>query len=185
MKTLNVTFILVLSTILFSCQVKQTNTKKLEIEKITKLEKQVFDTVNFQLRKPVADNLIKLYGKFAENYQTDSLTPIYLFKKADLLAQMKQFNKSIKIYDKIYKNYPDFNQRAEALFLEATLYDNVLKNTTMAAVKYKEFIKEFPNHELRDDAEKSLMFLGKTPEEIIKILQQTADSLKQDSVKHN
>ena len=167
---------------MFACQVKQTNTKELEVKKISELEKQVYDTTTFELKKPVADNLVKLYGEFAENYQNDSLTPVYLFKKADLLAQMKQFNQSIKIYDNIYKNYPDFNQRPEALFLEATLYDNVLKNTAMAAEKYREFIKVFPNHELTDDAEKSLQFLGKSPEEIIKILQQSADSTKHDSL---
>ncbi len=181
MKTYKYLVLSFLITVLFSCNVKQTNEKKLEQEKIYKLETQVFDTVTFQMRKPVADQLIKLYSEYTNKYKNDSLTPYYLFKQADLLTQMKQTNKAIKLYEEIYKKHKTFDQRAEALFLEASLYDNVLKNTAMAEIKYKEFIKEFPNHTLRDDAEKSIQFLGKSPEEIVKILEQSADSNKVDS----
>jgi len=120
--------------------------------------------------------LVNKYIYFSENFSKDSLAPIYILKAADVSISLKDYSEAVKLYENVYTNYPNFKKAPEALFLQAMTYCDFLKNESLGKIKYQEFINKYPNHKLIDDAKKSIEFIGKTPEEILKILQ-NKDSL--------
>jgi tetratricopeptide (TPR) repeat protein len=60
------------------------------------------------------------------------------------------------------------------MFLKGYVYENNLGRLDKAKEIYETFIELYPNNEFADDAEVSLRFLGKSPEELIEIFQQEA-----------
>ena len=171
--------IIIFSTIavlLTACNVKEQSNKDVLINEITTLNESLIDTVNFYLNIDTAKVLITKYENFIKEYENDSLTPIYLLKVADLSISTKEYNKAISFYETVYNKYSDYKKAPQALFLQAMIYADFLKNESAAKIKYKEFIDKYPNHELTDDAKKSIEFIGKTPAEILEIIQ-SKDSL--------
>lgn len=121
-----------------------------------------------QFDKAKAAELAGLYGTFSEAFPDDGQTPTYLFKAAELQRSLRDFPKAIQIYDKIYKNYPNYEKTPHSLFLLGFSYENDLKEMDKAKKCYEDFLSKYPKHELADDVEFSLKNLGKSPEEIIK-----------------
>jgi outer membrane protein assembly factor BamD (BamD/ComL family) len=164
-------------TLLFTaCNVKEKTNKDVLVNNITKYEKALIDTVNYNLNTDTAKILINKYLDFTKTYTKDSLTPIYLLKAADICISIKDYQQAVKLYENVYTNYSTFKKAPEALFLQAMTYCDFLKNESLGKIKYQEFIEKYPNHTLTDDAKKSIEFIGKSPEEILEIIQ-SKDSL--------
>jgi TolA-binding protein len=163
-----ITFIALVAMI--SCNQVNEKNKKVLVKNINELENKYFTTDKFNADKNQIDTMINAYSNFIEKFKDDSLTAGYMFKKANLYSTIQDYNNAVKVFDDICTNYPNFEKRPEALFYEAMIYGDYLKNEVMAQRKYEEFINDYPNHDLRDDAEKSIEFLGKTDAEIIEIL---------------
>lgn len=166
----------VISTLFTACNIKEQTNKDIIIKNIAEKEKVLLDTVNYNLNTDTANILITEYQEFVKEFSNDSLSPIYLLKAADLCISTKKYETAAKLYNKVYSNYPNYEKAPQALFLEAMTYSDFIKNESLGKLKYKEFIKKYPNHELINDAKKSLEFIGKSPEEILNILQ-SKDSL--------
>jgi len=162
--------------LLVSCNVKEGSVKEVLVDEINSYEKVLIDSVNFDLNTDTAKLLIVKYKDFVKQYGKDSLSPIYLLKAADLCISTKDYSTAVELYENVYTNYPDYDKTPQALFLQAMTYSDFLKNESLGEIKYQEFINKYPNHELTDDAKKSIEFLGKSPEEILEILQ-AKDSL--------
>ena len=159
-----------------ACNVKEKSSKDVLVNDINKYEKSLIDTINYNLNIDTAKTLVTKYIYFSENYSKDSLAPIYILKAADISISLKDYPQAVKLYENVYTNYPDFNKAPEALFLQAMTYCDFLKNESLGKIKYQEFIDKYPNHKLTNDAKKSIEFIGKSPEEILEILQ-SKDSL--------
>ena len=84
---------------------------------------------------------------------------------------------SIKYLDKVYNDYPRFEKRPYALFLKAFVLENQSNNLAEAERVYTQFIEEYPNHEMADDAKYSIDNMGKSPEELIREFE-IQDSIK-------
>ena len=82
---------------------------------------------------------------------------------------------AINIYSRIVEQYPDYSKAPEALFLQGYVYENNLGRLDKAKAIYEEFLAKYPDNDFADDAEVSLKYLGKTPEELIEIFQQNAE----------
>ena len=175
----NIIYIFIIAAIFTACNISVKTEKNALNKEIAKTEQVLFDSISYNLDIKKAELLISKYNRYAKLYDNDSLAPIYLIKSADLCIATKKYEKAVEIYDNIYKNYNSFEKAPQALFLEAMTYADYLKNESVAEMKYKEFIKKYPNHELTDDAKKSIEFLGKTPKEILEILQ------SKDTIKNN
>jgi tetratricopeptide (TPR) repeat protein len=60
------------------------------------------------------------------------------------------------------------------LFLKGYVYENNLGRLDKAKAIYEEFLQKYPDNDFADDAEVSLKYLGKSPEELIEIFQRKA-----------
>lgn len=148
--------------------------KKWEADKIKQQETTLMEEAKKGKVDSVAVNkLLKAYETFAEKYPGDTTAANFLFKAADFYRYLQKPLKSIGIYEKIFDNYPDFEKRPYALFLQGFIYENELGNIHNARLKYELFLKEFPEHPIAKDVEFALKNLGKTPEQLMRELQET------------
>jgi tetratricopeptide (TPR) repeat protein len=151
------------------------------IDQIKKTEAEVFDK-NGMIDHDRIDELIETYLGFANSYPQDSLAPDYIFKAADVAMTTNRSNQAITLYQRIREEYPNYRKVPEALFLEAYVYENYLGRLDKAKALYEEFLEKYPDNDFADDAEISLKYLGKSPEELIELFQQAA---QQDSLMNN
>lgn len=142
--------------------------RDLDLEKIKKLEDQVFSPKIAKLDTKLASDLINLYDSFTKTYTTDSLSSNYLFKAGEVAMSLNLGNKAIEFFTKFGKQYPNNKKAPYSLFLQAFVFETQMKNLPAAKQKYAEFIDKYPKHELVKDAIASIELLGKSPEEIIK-----------------
>ena len=154
--------------------------KEDSIEKINKLESQVFAQKTAIVNMELANSLVKEYELFAESFKGDSLAPNYLFKAGEILMNIKSSEQAIMCFGKIVKEYPKYGKVGDCVFLQAFIYETQLNNIDQAKGFYEKFLKDYPNHQLADDAKASIDNLGKSLEDIVKGFEEKA---AQDSVK--
>lgn len=144
---------------------------------ITKAETELYgsDKNNLEFDKTKAQYLVDTYGVFTGKFSDDPETANYLFKTAEVLRSLRKFNEAVGVYSKISKNFPDYEKAPHSLFLEGFSYENDLNDLEKAKVRYQDFIKKYPKHELADDVQFSLDNLGKSPEEIIQGFEKTRE----------
>lgn len=151
--------------ILLSCQPDE---KQLLVTKINDLEKTLFENKKGIIDTKEASNMIHAYKEFADQYPQDTMSPKYLFKAADVSINTFHSVQTVKIFDRIITEYPDFEKVPQAMFLKAFTFENYLNDIEKAKKYYLEFIAKYPDHPFTNDAQISLQNLGKSPEEIIK-----------------
>ncbi len=159
-----------LITVMFtSCQ----SPRDESIANIENTEMEVFSE-NGMIDRNRVDELIETYVGFADEFPEDTLAPDYLFKAGDISMNTNRSRQAIRFYDRIITEFPDYKKTPEAMFLKAYVYENNLGRLDKAKEIYETFLTLYPNNEFADDAEVSLRFLGKSPEELIEIFQQEA-----------
>jgi tetratricopeptide (TPR) repeat protein len=104
------------------------------------------------------------------NPQSD-VNPTWLHRAAEAARSIKNYNKAIELYQKIYTDYPESERAAQAYFLHGFTLDNDLKKTEEAKTQYEVFLKKFPDNDFADDAQFLLDNLGKSEEELINSFQ--------------
>lgn len=177
---MNIRLTVVVTALLFlaSCGAKM----KWEADKISKQENALLEAAKGgKVDSTAVSNLLAAYEAFADKYPGDTTAANFLFKAADFYRYMGKPLKSIGIYEKIYNNYPDFEKRPYALFLQGFMFENEVGNVDAAKVKYEAFLKEFPEHSIAKDVKLTLENLGKTPEQLMAEFEamQQADSAAQ------
>jgi len=140
------------------------------LEKINEMESVAFSESGL-INAEYVDELIQAYQEFANEFPEDSLAPDYLFKAGDVAMHTNRSNKAILVYERIINEYSNYRKAPEALFLKGYVYENNLGRLDKAEEIYREFLEKYPDNEFADDAEVSLRYLGKTPEELIEIFQ--------------
>jgi TolA-binding protein len=143
------------------------------LEKVNDTENKTFSESGL-IETKFVDELINAYVSFADQFPEDSLSPGYLFKAGDVAMNTNRSNKAIELYDRIIDDYNDYRKAPEALFLKGYVYENNLGRLDKAKAIYEEFLQKYPDNDFADDAEVSLKYLGKSPEELIEIFQRKA-----------
>jgi tetratricopeptide (TPR) repeat protein len=149
------------------------------VKQINDASQSLVSDTSMMLNKETAMNLITLYESFANDFPGDSLAAGYLFEAGELAMNLGIGEKSIALFDRVLKDYPGYFRKAEVIFLEAFIYENMLGNLDKATEFYHSFIEQFPDHVLYKDAKASLEYMGKSLDEIIRIFEeehQKADS---------
>jgi outer membrane protein assembly factor BamD (BamD/ComL family) len=141
---------------------------------IRTMEKELFSEDNKMIDKAKATNLINAYISFADEFVDAKETPEFLFKAGDMSMNLNMPQKAIQVFDRILKDYPDFEKAAQCLFLKAYVYENEIGDLNAAKRMYEEFIAKYPDDEFADDAAVSIKNLGKTPEQLIKEFEEKA-----------
>lgn len=125
----------------------------------------------------LADSLVKMYADYALAYQDDTLSPSYVFKAGELCMKVQRYREAIGYFNQVQR-YRNFRRLGEALFFQGFIYDAQLQDTANARSKYEQFIQNYPQHALADDARHLLENLVLTPDELIRKLEagHTADT---------
>lgn len=118
---------------------------------------------------------------FVRRFPEDSLSPSFLFELALVYEKHRQYDSAINTLQRVYSYYPSSKQSSKALFLEGFIYANVLNQLDKAKEKYELYLEEYSAIDARitNDVRMELQNLGKTPEEILKEIEEKS---KQDSL---
>lgn len=165
----NLIFTLFVVMLLGSCQ----SPRNKAVKQVEAIENGLFNEEGMIDREKVTE-LIDAYINFVETYPADSLAPAYLFKAGDMAMNTNRSVQAIQYYGRIIEEYPNYPKLPEAMFLQGYVYENNLGRLDKAKEIYEKFLELYPDNDFADDAEVSLKYLGKTPEELIEIFQQQA-----------
>ena len=128
---------------------------------------------------PKAAQLLNLYKSYADQFKNDTLAADYLFKAGDLANNLHQPEEAIKLLGRV-QDYKTFSKVQLALFLQGFIAETELNDLEHAKQFYELFLQKYPNHQLANDVQASLINLGKSPEELIREFE--ANKKDQDSV---
>ena len=109
---------------------------------------------------------------YALAFPNKDQSPEYLYKAAEVAKSIRSVSKSLSLYDWILKSYPDHERAATSLFIKGFILENELKNQVMAKEVYNSFIEKYPDHQLADDVKFLIENLGKSDEEIARIIEE-------------
>jgi len=160
-------YIVTILVISFSCSQQQEYNRQSIQESIDQMEAKLYNGEDAQVNMGDAVGLINLYQKFAKEYPKDSLAPIFLFRASDLSMNLNRPVQTISLFNDLLDKYPEYEKVPSVLFLKAFVYEDQLKDLDKAKMYYEEFLEKYPDSDFADDAEISLINLGKTPEELI------------------
>lgn len=122
-----------------------------------------------EMNVDMANKAIKLFTDYAFYCESDSLSPIFLIKTAQIATSINNPNQAKVALDRVLSNYPKFKNRPAAMFLLAQLYDEQtqLNNEEEAGKLYNKIIEEYPKTEWALNAKAALQLLGKSDLEIV------------------
>ena len=139
---------------------------------LAKLGNSMYNETTHKVDYQAANDYIRVGELIAMLRPEDPQSPEYLHKIGETARAIRTFPKAIKIYEKIYTQYPNFEKAPQALFLRAFTYDNDLGDKGTARALYQEFLDKYPNDEFADDTRFLLDNLTKSDEEIIESFNQ-------------
>ena len=118
---------------------------------------------------------ITSYLKYVEENPKAADAAEYLFKAVNLSIESKQDPKqSIDLVNRLVENYPEFENNSAALFmLAAFVYDEQQQDLDKARETYQRIVDNYPDSPFANDAAISITQLGMTPEELVKMFEQT------------
>ncbi|MCC6690570.1 MAG: tetratricopeptide repeat protein [Bacteroidia bacterium] len=148
-----------------AAETKKTSRDSL-LGQIEKLEKQI--STQSVIDYNFAGELVNAYLSFFNNYPRDNMACDYLYKAADVSMNIKQSEKAIEFFKKLVDLYPSHKRASFALFMQGFIYETQLKDFAKAKEIYLQVIAQYPGTRLADDANASIVNLGKSDEEIIK-----------------
>lgn len=119
-----------------------------------------------------ANEAILAFTDYAYYCQGDSLSPMFLIKTAQVARAINNLPQAKRVLDECIATYPNFKNLPAAIFLLAQLYDedNYMNNETEARRLYQKIIDEYPHSDWAMSAKGAIEYLGKSDEEISKII---------------
>lgn len=161
-KTLKLMTFALLAFVLAACGGKQITQEDLKAAEAT-----LFND-DHTLNEAVAPQVAEKYCEFVKQHPEDSTAAQWLYHAMEINVLMKNAERSIKIGDQLLEQYPQSEWAPLGLFLLGSyVYDEQLNDTAKAHAAYRKLIDDYPDSKLVDDAQKSIEFLGMTPEEIM------------------
>jgi tetratricopeptide (TPR) repeat protein len=139
-----------------------------EKKEIFALEKSLDNTGNNPRSKKDTRKLISLSVKYANNYPGDEHSPDFLFMAARSENGLREYRKSIKLLNRVIKDYDAYDRLVEVYFLKAFTYDEDLDDKAKAKRAYTELIKRFPDNPLATESKILIDNLYLSDEELIK-----------------
>jgi len=116
--------------------------------------------------------LMMAYAQFANSCPADSITPEFLFRRADLLRGDGQIRESIRLFKAVHDGYPQYPKGPVCAFLIAFLYETELNDRIMAEKYYLQVIESYPDTDVATSAAITLKYLHETPAELLKRLKE-------------
>ncbi len=162
--------------LLFSCGGEAKKETPVDAQaRIRAMEDSVFQSLSFDKRKALA--LIDVYKAYATANPYDTVAAEYLFRAANVAKSMHDGEQSIKLYDRIVKDFPSWRKLPDVLYLKAFTIDSEIGNKGEAEMAYRAVIEAFPSHPFAKDAYQMVQNLQYTDEELIAIFKARQDSI--------
>lgn len=116
-----------------------------------------------------ANLAIKAFADFAQYCVSDSLSPVFLLKIAQIARAINNIPQAKLALERCIDTYPEFKNRSAALFLLGQLYDepNYLNDEHRARQLYQQVMNDYPGSDWAQNAQAAIQLLGKTDKEII------------------
>ena len=158
--------------LLFACQDEKVQIQR-AIDEVTRaMTEESFPS------KENMEKVIDLYDEYISKYPDAEESFTFMELKAKYLSANNQNEEAIDAYSDLITKYPDAPRAAEALFMQAFIFENYLSDKTKAQEKYNEFLTKYPEHELADDASFSIENMNLSDEQLLQLLKQSnQDSL--------
>jgi outer membrane protein assembly factor BamD (BamD/ComL family) len=164
---------------LTSCSNKQNekdNTSKVTLasgkekyqKMIDSIETKMQATRNMPLDQGTAMFAMRCYDEYASYFPDEEKSPEYLFKAGELANSLQLSQPALTYLSRVMNKYPNYKNAPYALFMQGMIYDDQLKDTANARIKYKEVIAKYPESQLAKDAQASINNLGKSVEELVR-----------------
>jgi len=173
-KTLRMVVAAILALAMFACGGKE---QKLTQDDLKAAQATLFNE-DRSVNEAVAPEVAEKFCKFVEQNPEDSTAAQWLYHAMEINVFLKDADKCAEICDKLTANYPETDWAPMSLFLLGSyVYNDQLNDTAQAHAMFQRLIDEYPESELVDDAQKSIEYLGLTPEEIMEriMMQQTEE----------
>ena len=97
------------------------------------------------------------YQAWIKNYPTDSLSPEYAFRDAQVEAYIKNTTGALKMYASVYTDYPQNKRAPVAMMAAGNIYDEVVMDKQKAKGMYKMIIDKYPNDTMAVQAKQLLI----------------------------
>ena len=163
--TLKITFFALMALGLFAC-----GEKKLTQDDLKQAEATLFNP-DQTMNEAVAPKVAEKYCQFVEQNPDDASSPLWLYHAMEINVQLKNAEKSASLCDKLLQMYPQSEWAPRSLFLLGSfVYNDQLNDTAQAHATFQKLIDTYPESDLVDDAQKSIEYLGLTPEEIMTLI---------------
>lgn len=160
--TLKIIIFALLSIAMMAC-----GEKKITQDDLKKAEATLFNE-NQTMNEDAAPGVAETYEKFVEQSPDDPTAPTWLFHAMELNLHLKDFDKSIALGNQLLEQYPESKWAPRTLFLLGNyVYDEQLHDLDKAREAYERIINDYPDSGFVEDAQKSIEYLGMTPEEIM------------------
>jgi len=156
---------------MFSFEACNQSTTEVTLEKIATLETQLIKAEDVQKDMEAAKELIQLSERFYKENPQHPRTPELLLKAGDVARGLGNPGKAIQLWGFLWRDYPDAENAAESLFLQALTFETMLNDKDNAKRYYMKFIDKFPDHKLANQALTSMQQLELTPEQLIEQFQ--------------
>ena len=169
-------FMFAIAALLLSCAGPKEETPADAQARIRAMEDSVFQTLSFDERKARA--LIDVYKAYATANPYDTVSAEYLFRAANVAKSMHDGEQSVKLYDRIARDFPSWKRLPDVLYLKAFTIDSELGNKGEAEMAYRAVIEAYPSHPFAKDAHQMIMNLQYTDEQLIEMFQARQDSIE-------
>lgn len=144
--------------------------KKLTEKDLKAAEETLFNA-DGTMKEDIAPSVAEKYCLFVKQNPDDPSAPMWLYHAMEINIQLKNPEKSIEICDQILNQYPQTTWAPRSLLVAGTfVYNDQLNDTAQAHATLDRLIREYPESNLVDDAQKSIEYLGLTPEEIMTLI---------------
>lgn len=161
--------------VLFSCGGGSAETPADAQSRISAMEDSVFNANTFDRRNALA--LIDVYKAYANANPYDTLSAEYLFRAANMAKSLHDGEQSVKLYDRIAKDFPRWRRLPDVLYLKAFTIDSELGNKGEAEMAYRAVVAAYPDHPFAKDAYIMIQNLQYSDEELIRMFQARQDSI--------
>jgi TolA-binding protein len=182
--------------------------------RIAEYQKQLYEDSGKGLNKHAAHVLVRQYLNYVKKYPNSEFSPTYCLEGGKLASTIGETSDAVELWLTIYDQYHDFHLYPETMLLLAVEYEvkmpvflqsynkkeqfksrmharleryNLMATdwTKEAEKMYKAFLAKYPTHALAEQAQASLKYLGKTPNEVVNSFKNNLDSLRNTSNHNN
>jgi tetratricopeptide (TPR) repeat protein len=138
----------------------------------------MFNDSSFRLNEPMAMLYIEACELAAAADPALPNAPEHLHRAAETARTIRDIPRAIELYNWIIDAHPQHPRAATSMFLRAFTYDNDLKQFDKAGKYYNDFLTKYPNNEFAESAKFLLEHLGKSEEELKKILEKKGEEVQ-------